>query len=50
MEEKEKKRKKMFYGPNNDGTLAMKRGRFTNTALLVVLSAGSSMFTLCRPL
>ena len=33
MEEKEKKKKTKFYRPNNDGTLAMKRGRFTDTAL-----------------
>ena len=37
MEEKEKRRN--FYGPDNDGTFAMKRRRFTNTALPIFSGA-----------
>ena len=37
MEEKEKRRN--FYGPDNDGTFAMKRRHFTNTALPIFSSA-----------
>ena len=37
MEEKEKRRN--FYGPDNDGTFARKRRRFTNTALPIFSGA-----------
>ena len=37
MEEKEKRSD--FYGPDSDGTFAMKRRRFTNTALPVFSGA-----------
>ena len=35
----EKKKRSDFYGPDSDGTFAMKRRRFTNTALPVVSGA-----------
>ena len=50
MEEKEKRRN--LYGPDNDGTFAMKRRHFTNTALPIFSGAECwfQNFTLYRPL